>query len=292
MLSILYKHLGESIRTFLKDIKDSTLAVINAEFDKITPLKKGEFQSKREIRNEEVKQEVEEAAGEDPLDSIPRSDVSKELGNQKLLNMVNDDNWKKRKEAIDKMNGVLEKSNMRILPNGLSELVGLLKVKLADSNKSCQKGFLEFVGKLAVALGSAAKAYSSMLVKPLLRCLSEKNTLVRQINLEAINKWAEAIGAENIISDIGKVILKENPEIRSVLLEWILKNKNSIATCDASDMPKSLVACLQDKSPQIRTMAEQVIIEVLPKTGPSQFKKIVKDLKPAVQNSVKPIIDK
>jgi len=66
MLSILYKHLGDSIRSFLKDIKDSTLAVINKEFDKIQPLSKGEFKSKRAIRNDDVQQEVQ--ASSDPLD--------------------------------------------------------------------------------------------------------------------------------------------------------------------------------------------------------------------------------
>jgi len=228
MLSALYKHLGEGIRTFLKDIKDSTLAIINSEFDKITPFTKGEFQGKREIRNEEVKQEVEEAAGDDPLDSIPRTDVSKELAGQKLLAMINDNNWKKRKEAVDKMESILEKANMRILPDGLSELVGLLKVKMADSNKSVSKGFIQFVGKFAEALGSGAKQYAPMLIKPLLACLSEKNTLVRQVNLEAINKWSEAIGPENIINKIGSVIEKDNPEIRSVCLDWMLEHKDAI----------------------------------------------------------------
>ena len=108
MLWVVYKHLGESIRTFLKDIKDSTLSLIDSKFSQITPLAKGQFQSKREIRNEEVKQEVEEAAGENPMDSIPQADVSKELGNQKLIALINDDNWKQRKEAFDKMNDVLK----------------------------------------------------------------------------------------------------------------------------------------------------------------------------------------
>lgn len=108
LLCIVYKHLGESIRTFLKDIKDSTLSLIESKFKEITPLPKGQFQSKREIRNEEVKQEVEETAGDDPMDSIPRADVSKELGNQKLISLINDDNWKQRKEAVDKMNDVLK----------------------------------------------------------------------------------------------------------------------------------------------------------------------------------------
>lgn len=292
MLSTLYKHLGEGIRTFLKGIKDSTLAVITSEFDKITPLARGEFQSKREIRNEEVKQEVEEAAGEDPLGSIARTDVSKEIANQKMINLINDNNWKKRKEAVDKMDAVLEKANNRILPNGLSEVVGLLKIKMADSNKSVAKGFLQFVGKFGEALGPAAKQYAPMLIKPMLRCLSEKNTLVRQINLEAINKWAVSIGPENIINSIGSVIEKENPEIRSVLLDWILQNKAAIPRCETDGLPKSLIECLQDKAPAIRQMAEQVIVEIMPFSGTAPFKKLMKDLKPAVQNSIKPLIDK
>ena len=291
MLSTLYKHLGEATRKFLKGIKDSTLAVINSEFDKITPYQKGEFHSKREINNEEGKQEVG-AEDDDPLASIPRADVGKDLGGQKLLNLINDKNWKKRKEAVDKMEAILEKANFRILPNGLSEIVGQIKVKLADSNKSVSKAFIQFVGKFAEALGPGAKQYAPMLIKPLLRCLSEKNTLVRNINLEAINKWSDAIGPENIINHVGKVIEKENPEIRSVLLEWILKHKDQIPNCEVSSLPKPLVEWLQDKAPAIRGMAEKVVAEVMPHSGPGAFKKLLKDLKPAVQNSVKPIIEK
>lgn len=66
-------------------------------FGKITPLTKEHIQSKREIRNQEVKREVEEAASADPLDSTPRQDVSKELGRQKLLTFISDGNWKSGK---------------------------------------------------------------------------------------------------------------------------------------------------------------------------------------------------
>jgi cytoskeleton-associated protein 5 len=293
MLSTLYKHLGEGIRKFLKDIKDSTLAVINSEFDKITPYQKGEYHSKREIINEEVKQDVEGGAGaEDPLESLPRTDVGKELGGQKLVTMINDKQWKKRKEAVDKMDAILEKANCRILPNGLSEVVGLLKVKMADSNKSVSKAFIQFVGKFAEALGPGAKQYAPMLIKPLLRCLSEKNTLVRNINMEAINKWSAAIGPENIINHIGKVIEKDNPEIRLVLLEWMLEHKKDIPNCESASFPKPLIECLQDKAPAIRGAAEKVMVEILPLSGPGPFKKLMKDLKPAVQNSIKPLIEK
>lgn len=122
-------------------------------------------------------------------------------------------------------------------------------------------------------------------------CL-RNNTLVRQVNIDAINKWASAIGPENIISSIGTVIEKENPEIRVVLLDWILKNKESISKSSLEDFPKALVSCIQDRIPAIRSLSEEVIIEVIPFAGAAAFRKIVSDLKPAIQNTVKPQIEK
>jgi len=49
---------------------------------------------------------------------------------------------------------------------------------------------------------------------------------------------------------------------------------------------------LQDKAPAIRQMAEKAIIEVLPFSGTGPFKKLMADLKPAVQNTIKPLIEK
>ena len=39
----LYKHLGEAIRNFFSDIKESTLKVIESEIANVTPYQKGEF---------------------------------------------------------------------------------------------------------------------------------------------------------------------------------------------------------------------------------------------------------
>ena len=70
----------------------------------------------------------------------------------------------------------------------------------------------------------------------------------------------------------------------------MIKKKDFIPKAELGSLPKALVSCLQDKAPKIRGMTELVIVEVLPHTGPAGFKKILKDLKPAVQNTVKPII--
>jgi hypothetical protein len=44
LFAIMYKHAGETIKNFLKDIKDSTMKLIEEEFNKVTPLKKGEHE--------------------------------------------------------------------------------------------------------------------------------------------------------------------------------------------------------------------------------------------------------
>ena len=43
LFAMLYKHAGEAVKNFLKDIKESTMKLIEEEFAKITPLKKGEI---------------------------------------------------------------------------------------------------------------------------------------------------------------------------------------------------------------------------------------------------------
>ena len=43
LFAMLYKHGGEMIKNFLKDIKESTMKLLEEEFAKVTPLKKGEF---------------------------------------------------------------------------------------------------------------------------------------------------------------------------------------------------------------------------------------------------------
>ena len=57
-------------------------------------------------------------------------------------------------------------------------------------------------------------------------------------------------------------------------------------------MYKPLIACLTDRSGKIRTLAEQVIVLVMGFTGAGPFTSGIKDLKPAVQNSVRPLLEK
>lgn len=77
LFAMMYKHVGETIRNFLKDIKESTMKLIDEEFNKITPLKKGEHQSKRGLRGEAAEESSNKNVGSALDDALPREDISK-----------------------------------------------------------------------------------------------------------------------------------------------------------------------------------------------------------------------
>jgi hypothetical protein len=82
-----------------------------------------------------------------------------------------------------------------------------------------------------------------------------------------MDKWAEHVGPEVIINNVGPMLTQENPELRTEALKWIIKQKESIKTSEVRELVKPLVSCLSDKTPAIRTMAEEVCSYVMPCTG-------------------------
>jgi hypothetical protein len=77
LFAMMYKHVGEPIKNFLKDIKESTMKLIEEEFGKITPLKKGEGKGKRALKGEALDEAGNGAGGGGGLDALPREDISK-----------------------------------------------------------------------------------------------------------------------------------------------------------------------------------------------------------------------
>ena len=67
----------------MKDIKESTMKLIEEEFAKVTPLKKGEGKGKRQLKGEAA-EEVGNAPAGGGLDALPREDISKQLAAAKL----------------------------------------------------------------------------------------------------------------------------------------------------------------------------------------------------------------
>ena len=72
----------------------------------------------------------------------------------------------------------------------------------------------------------------------------------------------------------------------------MIKNKEAIKNSEVREIVKPLVQCMSDKTPAIRNMAEEVASYVMAITGYPPFQAVLADLLPAVQNAIKPILEK
>lgn len=57
----------------------------------------------------------------------------------------------------------------------------------------------------------------------MLATLADKQSLVRGDAIACMDKWAEHVGPEVIINNVGPMLTQENPELRSEALKWIIK---------------------------------------------------------------------
>jgi hypothetical protein len=122
--------------------------------------------------------------------------------------------------------------------------------------------------------------------------ISDKAALVRAEVVVSVNKWADAVGAENVLNYLFVKLAVENPESRTECLKWILEHIESIPLAETAATVPPLVACLSDKSKAIRDQTERVMDVVMPIVGYQEFLRSIKSLKPAVQQTLKPILEK
>ena len=143
------------------------MKLIDDELKKVTIYAKGEYQRKRNFKGEAAFEEKAATTatgkkgaaggGGGGLDDLfPRADISKLL-TPKLMPLFGDNDWKKRKEAADKVEEILKASNMRIQPVGLNDLMDKIKQRMTDANKAVCKAFIQLICLLVEALGPNAK---------------------------------------------------------------------------------------------------------------------------------------
>ena len=209
-----------------------------------------------------------------------------------MLDQFKHKDWKVRKKCGDDIEAILKEAKMRIEPDGVNDMMEVMKKAMKDANKAVVKVFIVLLGLLADAMGQPISKYQKKCFVPMLSNLSDKQQLVRDEVVKCMNKWADAIGADKIINHLGEVINVENPEARNEGLKWILLHETSIASCDHSTLIKPLISCMTDRSKDIRNLAENVSLPVMKLAGHPKFMDAIKDRPPAVQQTLKPILEK
>lgn len=281
----IYSFIGDKLTPLLTEIKESTMKVLQEEFAKTAPNTTTSFKSYKgevAIKVTDAKKMLDEA--------MPRANIEKQL--PPLLKKLSDGNWKVRKEGLDEFEALLEASKMRIMAVGLEGIVKALAGRIVDANKSLVRQSLLLSGKFAAAVGSESKNFTRQLMPNILNCLGDKQNLLRADAVTAVNKWAEEAGTEVIISFMATPLAVENPELRTELLTWLIDHKDKFKDVDMKVFIQPTLSCLQDKSAGIRQKGESFFAEVVAIVGFESFQPFLKDIKPAVMNTLNSIFDK
>ena len=284
LLCLLYKYIGEDLKLFLKNIKnESTLKMIEKEISKINI--DNNTLNKNIILNNSSNKKGGMSKGQFQTVNIKRVDISKDIPVQ-LLKDIDKGKWNDKKEGIDFLHKLLDKSNNNISINGLDNLFMLIKEKLKDGNKNLVKAIIELLSHLIDAVGPQIKKYSkNNIILSLLSNLSEKNQQVRDECIKCVQKWTKCESFEIFCYHFPKLLNNDNYEMRYSILDLLLKNCGLITRqynkSFFNELIKALLICLQDKNSEIRKKTEEFMkkFELVKK---EDYYKEAKDFKPAI----------
>ena len=304
LICILYKYMGEDLKPLIKDIKESTLKLIEAELEKITIIEKKENDKKksskkiikRNSKNEKILKKMNgeniQESTQNLLTSDPQ-DVSKKI-NAHLKNL-SEGKWPEKKEAFENIENILSETNNKILPTGLNDIFLLIKSKLSDGNKNYVKMIISLLTKLISALKKDFKSWSKMIALSLIPILSDKNqSIINECQL-CFEAWINFVGIDSLVIHFPQFLKNDNVESRIEIMKFIKKYNNKFSKNLGENIFKelidSLLICLQDRSINVRNEAENIIMLSLDYVNIDNYYKKIKDFKPAIEKDLKLILD-
>lgn len=191
---------------------------------------------------------------------------------------MGDSNWKERKASLDDVIAAIEAAHFSILPTLGVELVPSLKARLADSNKAITGLAVDIVGMLAQAVGRPFERNVKALVPGILSSLTDQKTLLRQAVLVSMDKIAQNISLNCMLSSIATTLLSEHPQSRKDLLKWLCEKDIEADHLDYNILVSPILSCLQDKSADIRKMALSIAALLVEKLGMQTLTSLAGDL--------------
>ena len=300
LLCILYKYLGKDVKMLTRDIKESTLKLIDAELDKVTVIDPKETLNKKKKAASVMENEDNKSGNNSKntnKDLIPPQDISKKI-TPDIIKLLNSGKWSERKQGCETIEKILISANMRILPNGLNTLMTTIKKKLSDSNKNFVKMLIALLSKLIESMKAGFKQWAKPIALVLIPNLADKNQLMRNECQNCFDKWVEYTGFDSLVIHFPKFLSNDNVETRIEIMNFFMKHKDrfknskSLAESVYKDMMNPLLICLQDRSSNVRNLSEEIIKISLVYNPINNYYKKSEDFKPAITKTLKQILDK
>ncbi|KAK2960597.1 putative Microtubule binding protein MOR1 [Blattamonas nauphoetae] len=242
----------------------------------------------------------------------PRKDISKKL--EKYQKQFGAQKWEEKKAALNACTEIIRETNKRCAVTGLSEFAKIVGRHLEESNKNLAAELARLMGLLAQSCGSEIHEIGRFVVPKLFKLLGDSQTRTREWTLEALDEWVLQVGLGRMFSQCVSGLQKqENQSGKKESLSWMLRQiirvrdvasgaekrpsvgkVSSVNECEEG--LRALVAVvverLQDGQLEIRNLAGDVGTEIARLIGIEPFWPIFQELKPTIQSSVRPLIDK
>jgi hypothetical protein len=264
LLTCVYSFIGTKIYPLLAGLKDSQLQTLQAKFANVQAIDFNEESSPERVSAKISAKHIQE---------------------------LSDANWKTRQAAIHSIHQSIKESQS-LSAEGLQPLVKALVHRLNDPNKSLVRSCVNLIGDLGASLRSEGNSYSKCLVKALLSCLSDKQSLLRQDVLIAIDQWAGAVGLSKLMNSIANSLLQDSRELLEDMLSWLVTHKEILTPEDCKTLLPSVVALLQNKTQSVRNTAEQLLSFLATKTRGDDIEPFLRTIKPSIAEPIRALTRK
>ena len=249
------------------------------------------------------------AGGGDPMEELyPRVEIDRLLVGTPILANAKSDAWKSRKEALEQFQGLLE-ANRRFKPTmgkrhfavqcpthtqHTGDIGQVLKARIPDTNKAVQALALDVIARVASGMGKPFEKYTRLYVVPISTVLADQKAPIRASARTTLTAIATACeGPESLIGGVASALEAQNPLQRSELLSWLsewFKDHPAPRSMDLSPLVGPVIACLDDKSGDVRKGGQSVLPYLMPSVGYDALVKETNNLKPASRSTVLPIL--
>jgi cytoskeleton-associated protein 5 len=166
----------------------------------------------------------------------------------------------------------------------------VLKARIPDTNKAVQALALDVIARIATGMGKPFEKYTRLYVVPIATVLADQKAPVRASAKATLTAIATACeGPESLVSGLASALEAQNPLQRSELLSWLsewLKDHSSPPSLDLTLFAGPVVACLDDKSGDVRKGAQSILPFLMPIVGYDALVKETNNLKPASRSTV------
>ncbi|RCH82175.1 stu2 protein, partial [Rhizopus azygosporus] len=219
-------------------------------------------------------------------------DISGHLN--KIVAELGDANWKVRKEALDKVQGIIKGAHNSIKSSLGTEFPGVLKQRLNDTNKNLQIQAVEITGALAMAMDKSFEKHLKTFAAPVAAVLSDNKANVRAAGVATLEQFRKACGLEQMAGVFGASLANESPALRKDLLTWLntaVPDDTNAANGDWTSLISPLFSCLQDRNADVRKAAQTFLPLLVSLVGYDAVCRKASELKASQRQTVMPLIE-